>query len=86
MYDNPLPELKPMRRVDSSKRSRSRQPIERTEMRRQIASQMLMGPTRQPAPSRRADMSRTGFIGLVAGWTSALVVILFISAFIRFVG
>jgi hypothetical protein len=42
-----------------------------------------------PAPSwraRGADMTRKGFIGLVAGWCSALVLILALSAFIRFVG
>jgi hypothetical protein len=41
------------------------------------------------APSwraRYADMTRMGFIGLVAGWSSALVVILALSAFTRFVG
>jgi len=41
------------------------------------------------APSRRAgqaDMCRKDFIGLVAGWTSALVLILALSAFIRFIG
>lgn len=42
-----------------------------------------------PAPScraRHADMTRMGFIVLVAGWCSALVLILAVSAFIRFVG
>jgi hypothetical protein len=42
-----------------------------------------------PAPSwraRNADMTRKGFIGLVAGWCSALVLILAVSAFIRFIG
>ena len=42
-----------------------------------------------PAPSSRArsaDMSRKGFIRLVAGWCSALVLILAVSAFIRFAG
>jgi hypothetical protein len=89
MYDNLFSELKPIRRADSSKRSRSRQGMKRTEMRRQIASQVLMEPTRQPAPSWRmrcTDMSRKSFIGLMAGWTSALVVVLFISAFIRSAG
>jgi hypothetical protein len=58
-------------------------------MRRQIASHMPMKATRDPAtPScrtRRADMSQTGFIALVAGWSGALMLILFIAAFIRFV-
>jgi hypothetical protein len=42
-----------------------------------------------PAPSwraRNANMTRKGFIGLVAGWCSALVLILAVSAFIRFIG
>ena len=42
-----------------------------------------------PAPSsraRNADMTRKGFIGFVAGWCSALVLILVVSAFIRFIG
>jgi hypothetical protein len=41
------------------------------------------------APSwraRSADMSRKGFIRLVAGWCSALVLILAVSALIRFAG
>ena len=41
------------------------------------------------APSwraRYADMTQMGFIELVAGWSSALVMILAVSAFIRFVG
>jgi hypothetical protein len=45
--------------------------------------------TAPPAPSwraRGADMTRKGFIGLVAGWCSALVLVLAVSAFIRFVG
>ena len=43
--------------------------------------------TAPPAPSshaRSADMSREGFIRLVAGWCSVLVLILAVSAFIRF--
>jgi hypothetical protein len=42
-----------------------------------------------PAPSwwaRNADMTRNGFIGLMAGWCSVLVLILAVSAFIRFIG
>ena len=56
-------------------------------MRSHIASPWFMAAP--PAPScraRHADMTRMGFIGLVAGWGSALVLILAVSAFIRFVG
>ena len=59
-------------------------------MRRQIASQMSMEfaphlatPARR---ARRADMSRAGFIELVAGWSGGLVLVLFISALARYVG
>jgi hypothetical protein len=31
-------------------------------------------------------MSRAGFIGLVAGWSSGLTVILLVSAFVRLAG
>jgi len=43
--------------------------------------------TAPPPPSwhtRSAEMSREGFIRLVAGWCSALGLILAVSAFIRF--
>jgi hypothetical protein len=90
MSDFLFPVPKPTRRAYSHKRSRSWQPRERMAMGRQIVSQTSMEATRNPAtPSWRmcrADMSRTGFIGLMAGWTGALVLILFVSAFIRFVG
>ena len=36
--------------------------------------------------ARRADMSRSEFIGLVAGWSGGLVLVLFISALARYVG
>jgi hypothetical protein len=59
-------------------------------MRSRIAPQSFVAAMPRPAgPSRRAghaDMSRMGFIGLMAGWCSALVLILAVSAFIRFVG
>ena len=55
-----------------------------------LASQSFVAVmTAPPAPSwrtRGADMSRQGFIRLVAGWCSALVLILAVSAFIRFIG
>ena len=44
---------------------------------------------RQPACSRltrRADMNRAAFVGLVLGWTGWLVVILSISAIARSIG
>jgi hypothetical protein len=44
---------------------------------------------RCPPPSRRArraDMSRAMFLGLVAGWVGALVVLLIVIAAIRMVG
>ncbi len=59
-------------------------------MRSRLASQSFVAAmAAPPAPSwraRHADMTRMGFIGLVAGWCSALVLILALSAFIRFVG
>ena len=58
-------------------------------MRSHIASPSFMAAWPPAAPScraRHADMTRMGFIGLVAGWGSALVLILAVSAFIRFVG
>ena len=36
--------------------------------------------------ARRADMSRMEFIGLVAGWSTAVAVVLALSVFIRFIG
>ena len=59
-------------------------------MRSHIASPSFVAAMAAPlAPScraRHADMTRMGFIGLVAGWCGALVLILAVSAFIRFVG
>ena len=59
-------------------------------MRSRLASQSFVAAiAAPPAPSwraRQADMCRRDFIGLVAGWSSALVVILALSAFVRFVG
>ena len=85
MCDSPYPAFKPMRRACSHKRSRSRQLVMIT--RTQIVS---MKAERNPATllwrARRADMSRAGFVGLMAGWTGFLALILFVSAFIRFVG
>jgi hypothetical protein len=36
--------------------------------------------------ARRADMSRRDFMGLVAGWSGGLVLVLFISALARYAG
>jgi hypothetical protein len=36
--------------------------------------------------ARHADMSPREFIGLMAGWSTALVVVLALSVFTRFVG
>ena len=58
-------------------------------MRTAPASHASMAATPRPAaPSRRAcraDMSRVSFIGLVAGWSGALILVVSISAAIRFV-
>ena len=55
-----------------------------------LVSQSFAAATaRSRAPSwraRRADMSRMEFIGLVAGWSSAVVVLLALSVSIRFIG
>jgi hypothetical protein len=59
-------------------------------MRSRLASHSFaaaMAAPRGPAwRARHADMSGVGFIGLVAGWCSAIVLILFLSTFIRLVG
>jgi len=55
-----------------------------------LVSQSFAAATARPrAPSwraRRADMSRMEFIGLVAGWSTAVVVLLALSLLIRFIG
>ena len=59
-------------------------------MRSRIASPSFVAAmAAPPAPSwraRQAAMTRMGFIGLVTGWCSALILILALSAFIQFVG
>jgi len=59
-------------------------------MRSRLAPQSFVAAMAAPPPpswrARNADMTRKGFIGLVAGWCSALVLILAVSAFIRFIG
>jgi hypothetical protein len=58
-------------------------------MRSHIAANKSMKATCRPAaPSwraRGADMSRVGLIGLGTGWSGALVLVLFVSALVRFV-
>jgi len=55
-----------------------------------LVSQSFVAATSRPrAPSwraRHADTTRLEFIGLVAGWSSALVAVLALSVFIRFIG
>jgi len=55
-----------------------------------LVSQSFAAATARPkAPSWRAphaDMTRMEFIGLVAGWSTSVVVVLALSVFIRFIG
>ena len=59
-------------------------------MRNHQVSQSYVAAMAKPrAPSwraRHADTTRLEFIGLVAGWSSALVAVLALSVFIRFIG
>jgi len=60
--------------------------LEGTEMRNHQVSQSF---GRHAHASRRAchaDMTSREFIGLVAGWSIALVVVLALSVFTRFIG
>jgi hypothetical protein len=63
---------------------------EGAEMPDHLVSQSFVAAMGRPrAPSwraRHADMTRTEFIGLVVGWSSALVAVLALSVFIRFIG
>jgi hypothetical protein len=63
---------------------------EEAEMPNRLVSQSFAAATARPrAPSwraRHADMTRMEFIGLVAGWSTAVVVVLALSVFIRFIG
>jgi hypothetical protein len=60
------------------------------EMSNHLVSQSFVAAMARPrAPSwraRHADMTRLEFVGLVAGWSTALVVVLALSVFIRFIG
>jgi hypothetical protein len=56
---------------------------------RPISQSFVAAMVRPRAPSwraRHADMTRMEFIGLVAGWSTAVVVVLALSVFIRFIG
>jgi len=54
-----------------------------------VSQSSAAAPARPQAPSwraRHADMARMEFIGLVAGWSTSVVVVLALSVFIRFIG
>ena len=56
---------------------------------RLVSQPFVAAMPRPRAPSwraRDAEMSRLEFIGLVVGWSTALVVVLALSVFIRFIG
>jgi hypothetical protein len=63
---------------------------EGAEMPNHLVSQSFVAARAKPrAPSwraRHADMTQMEFIGLVAGWSTALVVVLALSVFTRFIG
>jgi hypothetical protein len=63
---------------------------EETKMANHLVSQSFAAATARPrAPSwrvRRANMTPMEFIGLAAGWSSAVVVVLALSVSIRFIG
>ena len=63
---------------------------EGAEMPNHLVSQPFVAAMPRPrAPSwraRDADMTRLEFIGLVAGWSTAVVGVLALSVFIRFIG
>ena len=60
------------------------------EMPNRLVSQSFVAAMARPrAPSwraRHAHMTQLEFIGLVAGWSTALLVVLALSVFIRFIG
>ena len=56
---------------------------------RLVSQSFVAAMARPRAPSwraRHADMTRMEFIGFVGGWSSALVAVLALSVFIRFIG
>ena len=67
-----------------------RDAAEGAEMRNHPVSQAFvaaMAPPRAPSwRARQAEMTPMEFIGLVAGWSTALVVVLALSVFTRFIG
>ena len=63
---------------------------EGAEMRNHLVSRSFVAAMAKPrAPSwrsRHADMTQMEFIGLVAGWSTALAVVIALSVFTRFIG
>jgi hypothetical protein len=63
---------------------------EELKMPNHLVSQSFVAAMARPrAPSwraRHADMTQMEFIGLVAGWSTAVLVVLALSVFIRFIG
>jgi len=51
-----------------------------------MATTVARHPASPSRHARRADMSPASFVGLVAGWSGALMLILSVSAFIRLAG
>jgi hypothetical protein len=54
-----------------------------------VCQSFVAAMARPRAPSwraRHADMTQMEFIGLVAGWSTAVLVVLALSVFIRFIG
>ena len=63
---------------------------EGAEMPNHLVSQSFVASMAKPRAlswrARHADMTQMEFIGLVAGWSTALVVVLALAVFIRFIG
>jgi hypothetical protein len=60
--------------------------LEGAEMRGLLVSRPFGRHGHASRRARHADMTPREFIGLVAGWSTALVVVLALSVFIRFIG
>jgi hypothetical protein len=60
--------------------------LEGAEMRSRLVSQSFGRRAHASRRARHADMTPREFIGLVAGWSTAPVVVLALSVFIRFIG
>jgi hypothetical protein len=63
-----------------------RDALEGVEMRNHLVSQPFGRHGHASRRARHADMTPREFVGLVAGWSTALVVVLALSVFIRFIG